>query len=447
MADPTQVNYTNTSIPDYAKPYVENMLGQSQALTDINQYPYQSYEGQRVAQWTPMQQQSFQGAETMQPSYQLSGATGLAGLAGNQALNSQYNYNPYQSQSILGPAGGQGGYGGRDRFYASQGMGQNQDPRLGSISDQINNLPSVKQYQDYGKSLGGNAPTAEQATQLEQYRQAIQSDQGYSDLQKQGTQLQSQGAQMMSPQGASTPNYYQQNNAQAYMNPYMQNVVDVQKREAQRQSGIQGTQQQAQAAQAGAFGGGRDAIMRAERERNLGMQQNDIQAQGSNAAYQQALQQFNTEQQARQGAAQLNAQQGQFGAGLGLQGLNTALQGANTLGTLGQNQYQQDMGINQLQNQYGMQQQNQVQKVLDTGYQDFQNYQNYPYKQLGFMSDMLRGLPLTQQAETIYKQPPSMLTQIAGAAGVAKGAGMFKEGGQVKPAGLSELALYHMRQG
>ena len=372
MADPTQVNYTNTSIPDYAKPFVENMLGQTQAVTDINQYPYQSYEGQRVAQWTPMQQQSFQGAETMQPSYQLTGATGLAGLAGQRGLNAQYSYDSYQPKSILGPS---------DDIYA----------------------------------FGG--------------------------------QNQSQGAQMMSPQGASTPNYYQQNNVEAYMNPYMQNVVDIQKREAQRQSGIQGTQQQAQATQAGAFGGGRDAIMRAERERNLGTQMGDIQAQGSNAAYQQALQQFNTEQQARQGAAQLNAQQGQFGAGLGLQGLNTALQGANTLGTLGQNQYQQDMGINQLQNQYGMQQQNQVQKVLDTGYQDFKNYQNYPYKQLGFMSDMLRGLPLTQQSSSVYQQAPSLLTQVGGAAIAAKGAGMFKEGGQVKPAGLSELALYHMRQG
>ena len=390
MADPTQVSYTNTSIPDYAKPFVENMLGQTQTLTDINQNPYQSYEGQRVAQWTPMQQQSFQGAETMQPSYQLSGATGLAGLAGNQALNSQYNYNPYQSQSILGPAGGRreyGGYGGQVG-YGGQGMGQ-------------------------------------------------------------GAQDQNQGAQMLPPQdGQSTPNYQPQNNAQAYMNPYMQNVVDIQKREAARQSGIQGTQQQAQATQAGAFGGGRDAIMRAERERNLGQQMGDIQATGSNAAYQQALQQFNTEQAARQGAAQLNAQQAQFGAGFGLQGLNTALQGANTLGTLGQNQYQQDMGINQLQNQYGLQQQNQVQKVLDTGYQDFQNYQNYPYKQLGYMSDMLRGLPLAgTQSKAVYEQGPSLLTQAAGVAGIAKGAGMFKEGGQVKPAGLSELALYHMRQG
>jgi len=333
MADPTQVSYTNTSIPDYAKPFVQNMLGQSQALTDINENPYQSYEGQRVAQWTPMQQQSFQGAETMAPAYQLAGATGIAGLAGNQALNAAGTYSPYQTGQFTG------------------------------------------------------------------------------------------------------------NTAQNYMNPYMQNVVDVQKREAQRQSGIQGTQQQAQAAQSGAFGGGRDAVMRAERERNLGTQMNDIQAAGSNAAYQQALQQFNTEQQLRE-------QGKQFGAGLGLQGLQTALTGANTLGTLGQNQYQQDMGINQLQNQYGLQQQNQVQKVLDTGYQDFQNYQNYPYKQLGFMSDMLRGLPLAGSGSSeVYKAAPSLLTQLSGAAGLAKGTGLFKEGGQVKPAGLSELALYHMRQG
>jgi hypothetical protein len=341
MADPTQVSYTNTSIPDYAKPFVQNMLGQTQALTDINQNPYQSYEGQRVAQWTPMQQQSFEGAEMMGPSSYINSAANATKLAGTNAYNANYSYNPFATQSITSG-----------------------------------------------------------------------------------------------------------NNVQSYMNPYMQNVVDVQKREAQRQSGIQGTQQQAQAAQAGAFGGGRDAVMRAERERNLGTQMNDIQAQGSNAAYQQAQQQFNTEQQARQAAAQLNAQQAQFGAGFGLQGLNTALQAANTLGTLGQNEYQQNMGINQLQNQYGLQQQNQVQKVLDTGYQDFQNYQNYPYKQLGYMSDMLRGLPLAgTQSKSVYEQGPSLLTQAAGVAGIAKGAGMFKEGGQVKPAGLSELALYHMRQG
>ena len=64
------------------------------------------------------------------------------------------------------------------------------------------------------------------------------------------------------------------------------------------------------------------------------------------------------------------------------------------------------------------------------------------------MSDMLRGLPLAGSGSSeVYKAAPSLLTQLSGAAGLAKGTGLFKEGGQVKPAGLSELALYHMRQG
>jgi hypothetical protein len=231
-------------------------------------------------------------------------------------------------------------------------------------------------------------------------------------------------------------------NAQALMNPYMQNVVDIQKREAQRQSDIAGTQQQGQATKAGAFGGGRDAIMRAERERNLGMQMGDIQSQGLNNAYNQAMQQYNTQNQ-------LNAQQSQFGAGLGLQGLQTAGTMANTLGQLGNTQYQQNMGINQMQNQYGLQQQGQTQNILNNQYQDFLNYQNAPYKQMGFMSDILRGLPLTQQSATMYQTPPSAVSQAIGLGGAAlTGARMFAGGGAVddRPSGLADLAIYQMGQ-
>jgi hypothetical protein len=139
-----------------------------------------------------------------------------------------------------------------------------------------------------------------------------------------------------------------------------------------------GAQQQAQATQAGAFGGGRDAVMRAQNNANLQQNLANIQATGSQAAFNNAQQQFNTEQQARQAAANLNAQQGQFGAGLGLQGLQTALSGAGTLGNLGQTQYGQNMGINQLQNATGTQQQQQVQNVLNSQITDFRNAANYP---------------------------------------------------------------------
>ena len=206
-----------------------------------------------------------------------------------------------------------------------------------------------------------------------------------------------------------------QDAADFYMNPYQQNVTDIGKREAARQSAIQGTQQQAQATQAGAFGGGRDAIMRAERERNLGQQMGDIQAQGSNAAFQQAQQQFNADQARRMQAQQLGEQSRQYGAGLGMQGLQTALQGAGQLGQLGGQQFQQGMDINKLQSAYGGQMQQQAQRPLDQAYQDFQNQQNYPYKQLGFMSDMIRGLPLGQQSTTsMYQAPGSMLGQLGG---------------------------------
>jgi hypothetical protein len=266
--------------------------------------------------------------------------------------------------------------------------------------------------------------------------------------------------------GSFSGGRFGQGAADFYMNPYQQNVTDIGKREAARQSAIQGTQQQAQAAQAGAFGGSRDAIMRAERERNLGQQMSDIQAQGSNAAFQQAQQQFNADQARRmqaqqmgeqsrqfgagqglqaaslgaqygQSAQQLGEQSRQYGAGLGMQGLQTGLQAAGQLGQLGGQQFQQGMDINKLQSAYGGQQQQQAQRYLDQDYQDFQNQQNYPYKQLGFMSDMIRGLPLGQQSsKSIYEAPGSFMGQAAGLGmglhGLSQMGMKFADGGEIK---------------
>jgi hypothetical protein len=369
------------------------------------------YQGERVAQFSPLQQQSYQNAALMQSQPQLQDATAMAGQAGLGALNTGYTYNPFQANAAFAP--------------------------------QVNNY------------------------------------------------------QMTQPGQVGVGDFTQGNNAQNFMNPYMQNVVDVQKREAQRQSNILGTQQQAQAAQAGAFGGGRDAVMRAERERNLGQQMNDIQAQGSNQAYQQAANQFNTQnqlglqaqqanqqmgfntgaqnlnamlntqqfaagqnlqaqlanQQATQNAAQLNAQQGQFGAGLGLQALQTANTAAQNLGNLGNLQYQQNMGINQLQNQYGGQQQAQVQQDLTNKYNDYLNFQNYPYKQVGWMSDIVRGAPVSNQGSVMTQPAPSLLSQVAGAGTALYGMsqmGKKAAGGTIhakRGAGLNDLAMYQMSRG
>jgi len=241
--------------------------------------------------------------------------------------------------------------------------------------------------------------------------------------------------------------------AAQYMSPYLQQALAPQLREAQRASDILGQQQQAQAVGRGAFGGSRDALMRAERERNLGMQMGDITARGFQTAYEQAANQFNQDAQRRMQAQQANIGQQQFGANLGLQGLQTGLAAAGQLGTLGQQQYAQQTGNINLMNQLGTQQQQQQQNILNQQYQDFLAQKQDPYNKLAFQQSMLSGLPITSNVQNVYSNP-SMLSQVAGlgtaaagAYGLYRGASGNKKGGAIKakePAGLGALALSKM---
>jgi len=216
------------------------------------------------------------------------------------------------------------------------------------------------------------------------------------------------------------------------MTPYIENTLAPQMREAARNSAIQGQQNMGQAVKAGAFGGSRFGLMEAERQRNLAQQQGDIYGRGMQSAFEQARQ----------------AQQ--FGADLGLRGYGQAGQMANTLGQLGQTQFGQQQGIIQGQSSMGAQQQALEQQRLAQQYGDFQSQRQYPYTQLAFMSDMLRGLPLAQQAQTMYQAPPTMAQTAVGlglgAAGL-KQAGVFAGGGSVDETpsyGLGGIALHQL---
>lgn len=216
--------------------------------------------------------------------------------------------------------------------------------------------------------------------------------------------------------GQANP-YGFQNQVGGYMNPYMNQILAPQLAEANRRYDIEGAKQQSAATQAGAFGGSREAIMAAENERNRNMGLNQIYGQGLNTAFTNAQNQYNQNLQNQ------------------LAGYGMANQAAGQLGQLGQQQYQQGMGINQLQAQYGGQQQALQQQGLTQAYQDFINQQNYPYKQLGFMSDLIRGLPLGQQSTaSVYTPPPSTIQNISSLGLGAYGIGqLFKaEGGTVK---------------
>lgn len=165
--------------------------------------------------------------------------------------------------------------------------------------------------------------------------------------------------QMGGPERVNTRSFIDKGTADSYMSPYMQNVVDIQQREAQRQADIAGTQQQSAATKAGGFGGGRDAIMRAEAARNLATQKGDIQAQGLQAAYQQAQQQFNAEQgyglQGQIANQQAGLTQGQqnLGANLGVQQLKTQTGLQTSLANLN-NQQQAELANQALKGQYGL---------------------------------------------------------------------------------------------
>ena len=101
---------------------------------------------------------------------------------------------------------------------------------------------------------------------------------------------------------AFTPKTWTQQEAQTRMTPYLETTVDPQMEEARRQSLISGLADQAALTKAGAYGGGRGALMESERNRNLQANLSNIYGQGIKAAYDQALAQFNQEQQQQQAA-------------------------------------------------------------------------------------------------------------------------------------------------
>ncbi len=202
---------------------------------------------------------------------------------------------------------------------------------------------------------------------------------------------------------------------QQRMSPYMQNVVDIQKREAERGTDARRQQLAAQGVAAGGYGGTREAFMQSELDRNLQQQLGDIQATGSQAAF----------QQAQQGLANLRQRQAQAGQQMaGMAPLQSGVQ-FKELGALA--------GI-------GEQNRQQQQKALDLGFQQFREEQTYPEASLQQYQSIIRGFPLqpttTQTQQSILPTPSlgqqliGMGTGALGLAGAAKT--LFKEGGKVK---------------
>ena len=209
---------------------------------------------------------------------------------------------------------------------------------------------------------------------------------------------------------------------QQYMSPYMQNVVDIQQREAQRQADVAAQQLAAQAVGAGGYGGTRQAILEAEQQRNLQQQLGDIQARGLAAAYEDAQRRI-----AEQRGRELSAS-GQF----------------MQLGQAAPAQQQRELTALEA---VGAQRQAQSQRGLDIARSEFEREQLFPEQTLQQYQSVIRGFPLnpTTYATSQTTTPaPSYLQQAAGLGGlglgVASAFGGFKaKGGLVSRMGGGQV--------
>jgi hypothetical protein len=498
---PTTSTVNNVQIPDWLRPQTEAMLGaatqqvfrtedvggtpdiQTQIGTDeagnpiyqitpgtpankqitgFNNYtPYSANAADYVAGFSPMQQQSFQAAANLQVPGQFGQATNYAnaaGMGGLGSVNQAYGY---------GNAG-----------YNSGMMGQN----LGIMGGQ--------QYGQMGANYG------QQSADIGQMGlRAEQTGQNITNQSQDYARQQAMAGQQYARQ-ATDPNAIAQ-----YMNPYTQNVADVQTAAAQRAFDVAQTQRQATAAKSSAYGGSRQAIENAEAQRALQSQMQAIQATGQQTAYDKALQNMQygssaglqglsgaqtglgTALQGGQlglsgiGTALQGLQGGMQGAGVGLQGVNaqlagtaqgmqgaqTGLQGvsgaqagynlANTAGqnlaNIGQNQLAAQQAIINMQNTYGQQQQTQQQNIINNAINNYATAQQYPQQQLAFYNSLLRGYSTPTTTTSQYQAAPSAMSQLSGLGltGAAAYGLMKKKGGVIKDKkkdGVDTLGLYNV---
>ena len=442
---PTSQNQTVSSISPWAQPGVSAIIAQQMA----NQFPNQTVNadgtinlGQQagytsfgqngagigpnqmaaanaaVAGFSPLQQQAQQYAAGLQEPGQFANATNMATAAG---------------QGLYGTANTANQYGSLGAGYGQSGANIGTQGGLG--------------YGAMGAGIGQQAAN--------QTGNAL----GYGAM----------GAQAGASYGQNATN---PNAVQAYMNPYLQATLNPAMQLQNQQFGMVNAQNQGQATQQGAFGGGRQAVTQGLNQQNqmlaqnqlvgnaynqayntanqnmqnaasLGMQGAGVGLQGMNAAnslYQTGIQGANTGLQGVNTALQGTAQ-GMQGAQIGLQGVNAAQAGytgagqqAANLGNLGTQQLAADTSIINTQNSLGAQQQANQQSVINQAMQNYANSQNYPMQQAYNLEGLYTGVP-TASTQTNYSAAPSTASTLMGAGTAMYGASQLAKvakGGIIK---------------
>tara|TARA_R110000823_G_scaffold120763_2_gene245590 strand:+ start:1219 stop:2157 length:939 start_codon:yes stop_codon:yes gene_type:complete len=201
--------------------------------------------------------------------------------------------------------------------------------------------------------------------------------------------------------------------AQKYMSPYLQNVLDVQKNQAvlDFQRGQSG--RDSAAVQAGAFGGSRQGVQQALASEALQRQLGDIQATGQQKAFESAQQQFGADRESRAAAEKMGLSAAESLSGQSAQ-----------LAALGEKARAGDIESAQLLEKISKDRMAREQAGLDLGYEDFVRQRDMPREDLTFLSSILRGVPVQPSTETTKFQQYNPVKDLLGT-GIA-GLGLYK---------------------
>lgn len=315
---PTEVTQRTVGYSPEYEPIVREAI--DRAVYEASK-PYESYKGDRFASFDPLQLQAQQSIANLGPSQQLGTATQMAGLAGLRAGQMQYDPSQFVANTVSS------GFA-PSQFTANQ-VGSTYSP-TGVQAERA--ATSYTPTNIVAERITGGGYKAGEFTPDQVASQKLQ-------------YFQMTPAERVAAERTFTEAFNRPGTAESYMSPYMQNVVDIQRREAQRQEDIARTRRGAAAVGAGAFGGSAQAILEAEAARNYAQLQNDIQAKGSQAAFEQAAQQF-TADQARMLQSQLANQQTGLQAALANQAMGL---------TVGRENLAAKLGVQQLESSQQMQ--------------------------------------------------------------------------------------------
>jgi len=333
-------------------------LSRGQAAANL---PFQPFTGQRFADPSQLQNLAFTGLAGLQQPAQYQTATNMLTQAGMQAQGMGYMPalfgNFYQGPGTYQPSGmpSYGQVQNRDVFS------QYQAPEAYQPTSFANRFQGPGAYQPQTATSGYQAPSPYQtgrftsgfdyqagpATQFQNLFQAPSSYQPNTDF------TQGVGGQRYDSTQFQT-GLGPVKSVQDYMSDYTGGVSDIAAREATRQADISRNAEQARLAQAGAFGGSRQAIMEAERQRNLSTQIGDIRAKGLQDAFENAQKQRLAEAGLGMEAQRATEGSRQFGATFGQQGLGQLLQARQMGETSRQFGAQQEMTSRDMQAKYGL---------------------------------------------------------------------------------------------